>query len=178
PEETVVMARSSTLTTGTPFVVQRKGLKVEFTKVAEKNYIDGLVHTKLKKLRIAPSELCSDEVFLRRAYLDVCGILPNVEEYNRFMSNPAASKREQLIDELLGRKEFVELWVLKWAELLQIKSSQQVSYKAMLLYYEWLQDKIAKNVPMDQMVQELLSAKGGTFKNPATNYFQNETDTL
>jgi hypothetical protein len=83
-----------------------------------------------------------------------------------------------LVDELLGRKEFAELWVLKWAELLQIKSSQQVSYKAMLLYYNWLQEKIANNVPMDKMVQELLAAKGGTFKSPATNYFQNETDTL
>ena len=53
--------------------------------------------------------------------------------------------------------------------------SNQVSYKAMLLYYNWLQDKIAKNVPMDEMVQELLGANGGTFKNPATNYYQNET---
>jgi hypothetical protein len=48
----------------------------------------------------------------------------------------------------------------------------------MLLYYEWLQDKIARNVPVNQWVQELLGARGGTFKNPATNYYQNETDTL
>ncbi|MCH2365444.1 MAG: DUF1549 and DUF1553 domain-containing protein, partial [Planctomycetes bacterium] len=75
-------------------------------------------------------------------------------------------------------KEFVELWVMKWAELLQIRSSNQVSYKAMLLYYNWLQDKVANNVPMDKMVSELLGASGGTFKNPATNYYQNETSTL
>ena len=73
------------------------------------------------------------------------------EEYQRFMNSKAPNKREQLVDELLGRKEFVELWVMKWAELLQIKSSNQVSYKAMLLYYNWLQDKIANNVPVDQM---------------------------
>jgi hypothetical protein len=48
----------------------------------------------------------------------------------------------------------------------------------MLLYYNWLQERLAKNMPMDQMVRELLSASGGTFKNPATNYYQNETDTL
>src|SRR5260370_19119245 len=94
------------------------------------------------------------------------------------MESKAPNKRELLVEELLGRKEFVELWVLKWAELLQIRSSHQVSYKAMLLYYEWLQEKIGKNVQMDQMVQELRAAKGGTFKNPATNYYQNETDTL
>ena len=176
--EAFVMARFATFTVGSPFVVLPKGLKFEFPKVAEKNYIDALVHNKLKKLRIAPSELCSDEVFLRRAYLDICGILPNVEEYTRFMSNTAPTKREQLVDELLGRKEFVELWVLKWAELLQIKSSNQVSYKSMLLYYTWLQDKIANNVPTDQWVQDLLGASGGTFKNPPTNYYQNETDLL
>jgi len=67
---------------------------------------------------------------------------------------------------------------LKWAELLQIKSSNTVSYKATLLYYNWLQDKIANNVPVNQWVQELLGASGGTFKSPATNYYENETDVL
>jgi len=129
-------------------------------------------------LRIAPSELCSDEVFLRRVFLDVIGILPTPEEYTRFMSSKDAKKREKLVDDLLGRKEFAELWVLKWAELLQIRSSNDVSYKAMLLYYNWLQDKIARNVPMDKTVQELLGASGGTFKNPASNYYQLERDTL
>jgi Protein of unknown function (DUF1553)/Protein of unknown function (DUF1549) len=59
-----------------------------------------------------------------------------------------------------------------------IKSSNDVSYKAMLLYYTWLTDKIANNVPLDEMVRELLSASGGTFRNPATNYYQTERDTL
>jgi hypothetical protein len=176
--EAFVMARFNTFTVGAQIIVLPKGLQFAFPKVPENNYIDTLVNNKLRKLRIARSELCGDEEFLRRAYIDIVGVLPTVEEYQRYMSSPAANKREQLVDELLGRKEFVELWVLKWAELLQIRSSQQVSYKAMLLYYNWLQDKLAHNVPMDQMVQELLAARGGTFKNPATNYYQNETDTL
>ncbi|HLW67251.1 MAG TPA: DUF1549 domain-containing protein [Gemmataceae bacterium] len=176
--EAFVMARFATFTVGSPFIVLPKGLQFQFPKVPTNNYVDTLVNNKLQKLRIAPSELCTDEAFLRRAYVDICGILPTVEEYNRFMTNPAPNKREQLVDELLGRKEFVELWVLKWAELLQIRSSNQVSYKAMLLYYNWLQDKLAKNVPTNVWVQELLSANGGTFKNPATNYYQNETDIL
>jgi hypothetical protein len=176
--EAFVMARFATFTVGAQVIVLPKGLQFTFPQVHENNYIDTLVNAKLKKLRIAPSELCTDEVFIRRAYLDIIGILPTVEEYNRFMTTQAPNKRDLLVDELLGRKEFAELWVLKWAELLQIRSSNQVSYKAMLLYYNWLQDKIANNVPMDQMVQELLAAKGGTFKNPASNYYQIETDTL
>lgn len=176
--EAFVMARFATFTVGSPFIVLPKGLKFTFPEVQENNYIDKLIHQKLRKLRIAPSDICSDEVFLRRVYLDIVGMLPTVEEYERFMNNPVSAKREQLIDELLNRKEFAELWVLKWAELLQIRSSNQVSYKAMLLYYTWLQDKIARNVPTDVWVRELLSATGGTFKNPPTNYYQNETDLL
>jgi len=176
--EAFVMARFATFTVGAQMIVVPKGLQFAFPKVTENNYIDTLVNNKLKKLRIAPSELCTDEVFLRRAYIDITGVLPTVEEYQRFMDSKAPNKRDLLVDELLGRKEFAELWVLKWAELLQIKSSQQVSYKAMLLYYNWLQDNLARNVPMDKMVQELLGSRGGTFKNPATNYYQNETDTL
>ena len=48
--------------------------------------------------------------------------------------------------ELLKRPEFTELWVMKWAELLQIRSSENVSPKAMLLYYGWLEERIAGNV--------------------------------
>ncbi len=176
--EAFVMARFATFTVGAQMIVLPKGLQFTFPQVEERNYIDTLVNAKLKKLRIEPSGPCTDETFLRRVYLDVIGVLPTVEEYTRFMASTAPNKRELLVDELLGRKEFAELWVLKWAELLQIRSSNQVSYKAMLLYYNWLQDKIARNVPVNEWVQELLGASGGTFKNPATNYYQNETDIL
>jgi hypothetical protein len=176
--EAFIMARFATFTVGSPFIVLPKGLKFEFPAVTENNYIDTLINNKLRKLRIAPSELCTDEAFLRRVYLDIVGLLPTNEEYFRFMSSQAPNKREQLIDELLNRKEFSEIWVMKWAELLQIRSSNDVSYKATLLYHTWLQEKISKNVPVNVWVQELLGASGGTFKSPATNYYQNERDIL
>jgi hypothetical protein len=176
--EAFVMARFSTFTVGVPFIVLPKDLKFSFPTTPEKNYIDTLVNAKLKNLRIAPSATCSDEVFLRRIFIDLTGMLPSVEEYKTFMANKSADKREQLVKDLMERKEFSELWVLKWAELLQIRSSNQVSYKATLLYYNWLQDRIARNVPLNQWVQELLGANGGTFNNPVTNYYQNETDIL
>jgi len=176
--EAFILARFSTISVGIPFVVLPKGLQYTFPQVPEFNYIDTLVNAKLRKLRITPSEVCNDETFLRRVYLDVVGLLPNQDEYNRFMNDQAPNRRERLVDELLDRKEFVEIWVMKWAELLAIKSSQQVSYKSMLSYYNWLQGKIEDNVPMNVMVQELLGATGGTFASPATNYYQNERDTL
>ncbi len=79
---------------------------------------------------------------------------------------------------MLDRKEFSELWVNKWAELLQVRSSHTVSYKAMFLYYNWLVEKLGKNTPMDEMVRDLLGASGGTFQNPSTNFYQATNVTL
>lgn len=176
--EAFVMARFDTHTVGSQYIVLPKGLQFDWPNPPANNYIDELVNDKLRKLRITPSEVCSDEEFLRRAYIDIVGMLPTVEEYSAFMADSSDDKRAKLVDELLSRKEFTELWVMKWAELLGIRSSNQVSYKSAVLYYNWLQDQIANNVPMDEMVQELIGSKGGTFTNPATNYYQIERQTL
>lgn len=176
--EAFVMARFATFTVGSQVLVLPKGLAFTYPQEPESNDIDRLVAAKLKKLRIAPSGLCSDEVFLRRVYLDVVGLLPTAEEIDRFLNSGAPDKRARLIDELLERKEFAEIWVNQWAELLQIKSSNEISYKAMLLYYNWLVERLSKDTPMDQMVRELLGASGGTFKNPATNFYQATNETL
>ena len=176
--EAFIMARFDTHTVGVHFIVLPKALQFAWSSPPEFNFIDKFAHDKFRKLRINPSEVCSDEAFLRRVSLDICGLMPTVEEYAAFVNSTEPNKREKLVDDLLDRKEFVEVWVMKWAELLQIRSSQQVSYKSMLLYYNWLQERIANNVPIDKMVNELLSAKGGTFANAATNYYQNETATL
>jgi hypothetical protein len=178
--EAFVMARFETHTVGSQFIVLPKGLSFTFPADPEYNYIDGLVNAKLKKLRIAPSGLCDDETFLRRAAIDIVGIPPTVDEYTRFMASTDHNKRAKWVDELLERKEFSEIWVSKWAELLQVRSdpNRNVSQKAMFLYYNWLVDKLSKNMPMDQMVQELLGASGGTFKNAATNFYQITNETL
>ena len=176
--EAFVMARFETHTVGSQVLVLPKGLKFEYPSEPEVNYVDALIASKLQKLRISPSDLCDDETFIRRAFLDVIGIPPTVEEYGQFMASAEADKRAKLIDELLGRKEFSELWVNKWAEMLQVKSSNTISYKSMFLYYNWLVEKLGKNTPMDEMVQDLLGASGGTFKSPATNFYQSTNMTL
>jgi hypothetical protein len=176
--ESFIMARFETHTVGQHFITLPKGLKYTDPKTPEYNFVDTFIYNKLKKLRIIPSDVCSDEEFLRRASLDICGTLPSVEEFNKFLADKDPKKRDKLVDELINRKEFVEVWVMKWAELLQIRTTNQIAYKPMLRYYNWVQDKIARNVPMDQMVRELLGSNGGTFQNAATNYYQNERDTL
>jgi Protein of unknown function (DUF1549)/Protein of unknown function (DUF1553) len=177
--EAFIMARFDVHTVGSHFVILPKDLKYTEPKLPENNYIDTFIHAKLKKLRIIPSELCTDEEFLRRVYLDIAGLLPTVEEYHQFMNDPTPDKREKLVDDLLNRKEFVEIWVMKWAELLQIRTvSNRVTYKSMTRYYNWLRTRVENNMPVDKMVQELISSQGGTFANAATNYYENGADTL
>ncbi len=178
--EAYVFARFATFTVGSQVIVIPKEAAFTWPGIAESNYIDTHVFNKLKKLRMLPSEVCDDATFLRRITLDITGVLPTPEEHARFTADAAADKRTKLVDELLGRKEFAELWVMKWAELLQIKSDNQgrMSYKTTLNYFNWLQQQVADNVPFNEMVRDLLSSTGGTFSSPATNFYQAEQDTL
>ncbi|MEM9943440.1 MAG: DUF1549 domain-containing protein [Planctomycetota bacterium] len=176
--EAFVMCRFDTHTVGSDFIVLPKDAEFRWKETPENNYVDKNINEKLRKLRIQPSELCTDLEFIRRASLDICGIVPTPERVEAFLADQSPDKRDKYVDEMLARKEFVEIWVMKWSELLQVRSTRQVSYKSTLLYYEWLKDKIARNVPVNEMVKELLSAQGGTFSVPSTNYYQNEQNTL
>ncbi len=142
------------------------------------NYIDELVSKKLQQLRLVPSGQCTDEEFLRRVTIDITGLLPSEDEYNQFLNDVAPDKRSALIDRLLERKEFSEIWAMKFATLLMIKSSNQVSYKSAFLYATWLTDKFARNEPINEMVHDLLTSTGGTFGSPSTNFYEIERDTL
>ncbi len=176
--ESFIMARFDIHTIGGQVLSLPKGLQYEKRPFEPVNYVDELVAAKLKKLRLHPSEQCSDEEFLRRVSIDLVGLTPTFEEYNTFIQDSDPNKRTKKIDELLTRKEFTEVWVSKWAEWLMMRSSNQVSQKSIFLYYQWLVDQIANNVPMDKMVQDILSSSGGTFKTPQTNFYEIERDQL
>jgi hypothetical protein len=180
--EAFLLARFHTFTEGAQAIVVPAEISHERPDFTAFNYIDTHVAAKLEKLRILPSPLSDDEAFLRRVFLDVVGLPPTLAEREKFLSDKRPQRRDFLVDELLERKEFTEMWVMKWAELMQIRTfndgPKQVSYKAALAYYQWLRERIAGNVPFNELVKELLSAKGGTFSNPATNFFQIEQDVL
>ena len=177
--EAFVMARFGTHTQGSQVLVLPKGLEYQSPEEnPDSSYIDRLVNQKLRQLRMLPSDPCSDQEFLRRATIDIVGLLPTEKEFHRFVNDPADDKRARLIDQLLERKEFSEIWAMKFAQLLMVKSTNQVSYKSAYLYANWLTDKFARNVPIDEMVRELLTSSGGTFSAPATNFYELEPDTL
>jgi hypothetical protein len=141
----------------------------------ESNYVDKQVFAKLKMLSIPPSDLCADEEFVRRAYLDLCGILPSGDEARKFLADKSSDKRAKLIDALLERDEYADFWTLKWADVLR-NSRKTVQVKGAHVYQDWLHERIARNVPFNQLVRELLTASGSTFANPAANYYRVSAD--
>src|SRR5439155_4015857 len=77
--------------------------------------VDSFTQKQWRKLGLAPSELCGDEQFLRRASLDITGTLPTPERVRAFAANPDPQKRAKLIDELLETPEYSYHFANKWA---------------------------------------------------------------
>ncbi|KLU03952.1 Translation initiation factor 2 [Rhodopirellula islandica] len=176
--EAFVMARFDTHTVGSQILTLPTDLQYTVPEPQPSSYVDELVDKKLQQLRLVPSGQCTDAEFIRRATIDITGLLPTEEELNLFVNDVAPDKREALIDRLLERKEFSEIWAMKFAQLLMIKSTNQVSKKSAMLYASWLTDQFARNVPVNEMVHDLLTSTGGTFGEPATNFYEIERDTL
>jgi hypothetical protein len=155
-------------------VVIPQPLPAPFPKIDPNNKIDELVFVKLQKLGFPPSEVCSDEVFLRRVYLDVIGCLPRADEVRAFLADPDPTKRAKLIDRLLERDEYADYWALKWGDLLRIKSEYPVRVwpRGVQTYHAWVRAGIAANKPYDQFVRELITANGSDFLVGPANYYR------
>ena len=139
------------------------------------NYIDDAVDQKLKQLKYLPSDLCTDEEFIRRVYLDVIGILPTLEEVTTFAADQDPEKRDKAVDALLDRPEYSKFWALKWGDLLRLTSGQ-VTNEGVYKYYRWVERSFRENKPYDQFATELLTATGSTFSNPAANFYRTSKD--
>lgn len=174
PGEAFILARFDQFTSGAPIIV-RSGGEFHSPNPRKFNYIDELVDAKLDLLNIVPSEVCSDETFLRRVFIDLIGLLPTAEDRVAFLGDGAPNKRSVLVDRLLDRPEFLDIWVMRWAELLQIRSANGLSPKGLQLYDAWLREKVRAGHTIDRIARELLAASGGSFENPAVSYFQTET---
>src|SRR5438477_1811709 len=72
--------------------------------------IDALVCARLKSLGLAPSQICTDSEFLRRASLDAIGTLPTAEQAREFLADTSLEKRSKLIDRLLEHPSYADHW--------------------------------------------------------------------
>ena len=139
----------------------------------EYNLIDKHVNAKLQQRKILPSEECTDAEFVRRVYLDLTGTIPTASQARTFVEDksPSQSKRQKLVDELIGSRDFVEVWSNKWADLLQC-NSKALGENGVWVFREWIRNSIAQNMPYDRFVKSLVMAQGSNLTNPAVNYYR------
>jgi len=137
------------------------------------NRIDEIVFAKLKSLGIEPV-LCSDAVFVRRAYLDLTGKLPAAEEARAFIQSSDKNKRVALIDRLLDRSAHVDYWTMKWSDILRVKAEFPIKVwpNAAQAYHRWVWESIARNKPYDQFARELLTSSGSNFRVGPVNFYR------
>ena len=140
------------------------------------NRVDDLVHAQLKLLGYLPSETCTDPEFIRRAYLDVLGLLPTVDETREFLADGSPDKRARLIDGLLERPEYASYWGQRQADLLRV-TRQSLTTEGARRYYDWIVESVRSNQPYDHFVRELLTAEGDTYERPSANYYRAAADT-
>ena len=117
---------------------------------------------------------CSDEVFLRRAYLTVTGALPTPKEVVDFLDSPAENKREALIDKLIESELGLKYMQMRWGDILRIKSEfpSNLWPNGVQAYNRWIYEQLMNNVPYDKMVRDLLISAGSNFRAPAANFYR------
>jgi hypothetical protein len=136
--------------------------------------VDQLVFDRWKRLGIQPAPPTSDEVFLRRVYLDAIGTLPTADEASQFLSNRDPAKRDSLVDRLLERPEFADYWAMKWCDLLRVKSEFPINLwpNAVQAYSRWIHAAVRDNLPYDQFARRLLVSNGSNFRVPEVNFYR------
>lgn len=140
---------------------------------AKAREVDRLILAKLEKEKLQPNAPATDDVFVRRVYLDIAGRIPTLKETADFLADTSAGKRAKLIDTLLESDGYVQNFANYWSDILRIKSqlTQGNSQAAGAAYANWLRDALKANKPYDQMVREMVSASGKTYENGAVGFY-------
>lgn len=151
---------------------QGKKAKKEINVQKAAARIDSLVEAGLKRNEVAPNAAIDDATFLRRAYLDIAGRIPTIEEAENFHGSTYPRKREQLISDLLESDGHVSHAYNFWADVLRINSGLGIGApQAEAAYQLWVKKAIEENMPYDEFVEELVSAKGKIWENGAVGYY-------
>ncbi len=171
--ESPVLARYEGAYAATTLTVMGDRSGFEWAEQPAWGEIDKLVAAKWQRMKILPSDLCSDEEFFRRIYLDLTGLPPKPLQLKLFMADPTDSKtkREEVIDDLIGSSGFVQHWTNKWADMLMV-NSKFLGGEGATIYREWIRKEVEANTPYDIFVRKILTASGSNKENPPASYFK------
>ena len=142
---------------------------VHYPTIETRNYIDQHVFAKLRKFQILPSDLSSDQEFLRRVCLDLTGTLPPPRRVRDFLADKDPRKRDRLIETLLETSEYIDYWSFRFGDLMRATTSTAFTPEGTKAYQEWVTSSIATNKPYDQMARERIAAQGNSA--PSRNFY-------
>lgn len=171
--EAAVLVRYEGNYTAARLVVMGDRAGWEYKETPTFNWIDELVHKKLRALQSQPGDLCSDADFHRRVSLDLTGRIPELEATRVFLmdARPSQIKRSELIERLLGSPAYVNHWANRWANLMQV-NSKYLGPEGVTTWLDWIRAQVASNRPYDEFVNELLAAKGTTREHPPAAFWR------
>ena len=135
-----------------------------------RNFIDEQIDKQLARLNLPLHRRCTDAEFVRRALVDTIGRLPSVDEARSFLADASSSRRDALIESLLGRPEFSDYWTYKWSDLLMLNGTR-LRPAALKTYYQWIRKQVADGVPWDRFVRTIITATGESVENGPTNFY-------
>lgn len=137
--------------------------KVVVPPGSEPNPVDRFLSGYYKKENVSKTEVVSDAVFARRAFLDVIGLLPSPVERESFSADKRSDKRARLVGDLLAdREHYAEHWVTFWNDSLRNSYTRQYHGGGGKPITGWLKASLSENKPYDQFVRELISPVGGS----------------
>jgi hypothetical protein len=144
-----------------PVLVPVAGSPADVREIVSGNRIDVLIGAKLEKLGIAPSALCTDAEFLRRASLDITGTLPTPAEVEEFLADASSQKRGRKIDELLMRPAYAAWWANKLCDYTGNNPGRQGDAAGQELatqWYDWIRRRLEQNTPYDELAAGVVLA--------------------
>ncbi|MBA4067899.1 MAG: S-layer protein, partial [Isosphaera sp.] len=170
--QAAVMARFNGHVTVFRATVPRPGDPVKFD-FPQTNVVDKATAAKWRELNITPSDLCSDEVFIRRVSLDLTGTLPDAAASAAFAADRDPAKRAKLVDRLLESQEYAYLFANKWADILRVKRRAQANRAfGTFAFHSWIRDAVAADLPYDRFARDIVCATGDESKSPPTVWFK------
>jgi hypothetical protein len=140
---------------------------------AESTVVDKFTLKKWRELGLKPSDLCSDEQFIRRVSLDITGTLPTPEQVTAFFNDKDPKKRDKLVDKLLESPAYHYYFANKWADILRVKRRGQPDRaEGTFAFHNWILEAVAQDMPYSEFARAILAASGDEERNPPTVWYK------
>lgn len=152
-------------------------IALQAAPLAESQKIDEFLAKGWEKAGVKPNPPASDDVLIRRLYLDIAGRIPTLEEVQAYVKSGDPQKRAKLIDTLLASDGHTSHMFNYWADVLRLSDNVKGRLTAEA-YEEWLKKQIKANTPYDQMVRNLLTTDGGVWDSGSIGFWQRDENKL